>query len=137
MPSQGAMLLEMAALTAAVAVHPLKKKGRDGPNHVMSMGKSINSKEISLFPIHAEFSGRSVCPSFGDTHHKYHQISSQISSNIMNSAAFWQVSLPFPKISRLHRCCLLGLGLALWLHLRGLGLLAPLGQSRLLLRRMC
>ena len=56
----------------------------------------------------------------------------------MNSAAFWQVSLPFPqKISRLHRCCLLGLGLALWLHLRGLGLLAPLGQSRLLLRRMC
>lgn len=54
MPSQGAMLLEMAALTAAVAVHPL------------------------------------------------------------------------------HRCCLLGLGLALWLHLRGLGLLAPLGQSRLL-----
>ena len=45
------------------------------------MGKSINSKEISLFPIYAEFSGRSVCPSFGDTHYKYHIISSQISSN--------------------------------------------------------
>ena len=70
-------------------------------------------------------------------HLKYHLKYHEISWILRLSGRF---SLPFPqKISRLQRCFLLGLGLglALWPHLWGLGLLAPLGQSRLLLRRMC